>query len=139
MRFAGRGACTYDTALGFAEYPYAGKRLFVMTHRPRESVTAQPSSRTVSDVVARIGDAQRVYVDGGNVIRQFFAANLIATSRSPSCRSCSAPASGCSSAAKASIGSSCRTSRVVERARAAALHGQLASSTTSTRLATTID
>jgi dihydrofolate reductase len=72
----GRG--TYDTVLGFAEYPYAGKRVFVMTHRPAEARHgATFVAGTVGDVVARIGDAQRVYVDGGNVIRQFLAANLI--------------------------------------------------------------
>jgi dihydrofolate reductase len=63
----GRG--TYDTALGFAEYPYAGKRVFVMTHRPMESRHGETFvAGPVGDVVARIGDAQRVYVDGGKVI-----------------------------------------------------------------------
>jgi dihydrofolate reductase len=72
----GRG--THDTALGFAEYPYAGKRVFVMTHRPAESRHGETFvAGAVSDVVAHIGAARRVYVDGGNVIRQFFAANLI--------------------------------------------------------------
>ncbi|HMG19889.1 MAG TPA: dihydrofolate reductase family protein [Kofleriaceae bacterium] len=72
----GRG--TYDTVLGFAEYPYAGKRVFVLTHRPAEPRHGETFvAGTAHDVVARVGDAQRVYVDGGNVIRQFFAANLI--------------------------------------------------------------
>jgi dihydrofolate reductase len=72
----GRG--TYDTALGFADYPYAGKRVFVMTHRPADSRHGETFvAGSARDVAARIGDAQRVYIDGGNVIRQFFAANLI--------------------------------------------------------------
>lgn len=72
----GRG--TYETAIGFAQFPYAGKRVVVMTHRPAESrdgVTFVAGG--VSDVVAHLGEVPRVYVDGGNVIRQFFAANLI--------------------------------------------------------------
>ena len=72
----GRG--TYETAIGFAQYPYAGKRVFVMTHRPSEPRYGETFvTGGVSDVLAKLGDAQRVYVDGGNVIRQFFAANLI--------------------------------------------------------------
>jgi dihydrofolate reductase len=72
----GRG--TYDVVLGFPQWPYAQKRVIVMTNRLAE---ARPGvefvSGTVADVVARVGDAKRVYVDGGNVIRQFFAAGLI--------------------------------------------------------------
>jgi dihydrofolate reductase len=72
----GRG--TYDTVLGFAEYPYAGKRVFVVTHRPEASRYGEVFvAGTVGEIVTQIGDARRVYVDGGHVIRQFFAANLI--------------------------------------------------------------
>jgi dihydrofolate reductase len=72
------GRNTHDTALGFAEYPYAGKRVFVMTHRPVEPRHGETFvAGTASEVVARLGDVQRVYVDGGDVVRQFFAANLI--------------------------------------------------------------
>ena len=72
----GRG--TYDTVLGFDQWPYAGKRLIVMTRRP-----AQPRHGeelfcgSATELVARLGEAKRVYVDGGQVIRQFFAAGLI--------------------------------------------------------------
>jgi dihydrofolate reductase len=72
----GRG--TYDTVLGFADYPYAGKRVIVMTHRPVElRPGAEAFAGTARELVARLGDAKHVYVDGGNVIAQFFAANLI--------------------------------------------------------------
>src|SRR5439155_1104004 len=51
----GRG--TYDTVLGFADYPYAGKRLFVMTHRPAESRHGTTFvAGTVSDVNAPCDD-----------------------------------------------------------------------------------
>ncbi|HEY1813529.1 MAG TPA: dihydrofolate reductase family protein [Kofleriaceae bacterium] len=71
----GRG--TYDVVLGFADYPYAGKRVIVMTHRPAElRPGVELFAGTPSELVARLGDSH-VYVDGANVISQFFAANLI--------------------------------------------------------------
>ena len=74
----GRG--TYDTVLGFGEWPYPGKRVVVMTHRPGaarhgERFTGAPLDEVVAEV-SRAG-ARRIYVDGGNVIRQFLAARLI--------------------------------------------------------------
>jgi dihydrofolate reductase len=72
----GRG--TYDTAAGFPEWPYAGKRVVVLTRRPaepREGVTF--AAGTAREIAATLGDAKRVYVDGGDVIRQFLAADLI--------------------------------------------------------------
>ncbi len=72
------GRATYDTAIGFPEYPYAGKRVVVMTHRSVElRAGAEAFAGTPAELAARLGDARRVYVDGGTVIRQFFAANLI--------------------------------------------------------------
>ena len=72
------GRHTYETALGFAEWPYAGKRVLVMTHRPAEPRHGEAFvAGAVGEVVAHVGDAQRVYIDGGDVIRQFFAANLV--------------------------------------------------------------
>jgi len=69
----GRG--TYDTALGFPDWPYAGKRVIVLTHRPAESRHGEEFfAGPVTELDALTG---RTYVDGGNVIRQFLAANLI--------------------------------------------------------------
>ena len=71
----GRG--TYDTACGFAEWPYAGKQVVVMTHRPGTSRHGERyAAGTPAEVLAGTR-ATRVYVDGGNVIRQFVAAGLI--------------------------------------------------------------
>ena len=72
----GRG--TYDTALGFPEWPYGGKRVVVMTHRavePRHGTEA--FAGTPRELLAKLADARHVYVDGGNVIRQFLDAGLI--------------------------------------------------------------
>jgi dihydrofolate reductase len=72
----GRG--TYETALGFGDWPYRGKRVIVMTHRPAESRHGEElHAGAPADLLPRLAEAKRVYVDGGNVIRQFFAAGLI--------------------------------------------------------------
>jgi dihydrofolate reductase len=74
------GRNTYETALGFPEWPYAGKRCIVITHRDTPSrhgeqfFAGEPAA--LVEQLALAG-AQRLYVDGGAVIRQFLAANLI--------------------------------------------------------------
>jgi dihydrofolate reductase len=74
------GRNTYETALGFPEWPYAGKRCIVITHREAPSqhgeqfFAGEPAA--LVEQLALAG-AQRLYVDGGAVIRQFLAANLI--------------------------------------------------------------
>jgi dihydrofolate reductase len=74
------GRNTYETALAFAEWPYAGKRCIVLTHRETASVHGEQffSGEPVGLVeqLALVG-AQRLYVDGGAVIRSFFQAGLI--------------------------------------------------------------
>jgi len=78
------GRATYDTALGFERWPYAGKRVVVLTHdagrmpRHGEELVAVPSAQ-LGELVERLsGDGvKHVYVDGGAVIRQFVVANLV--------------------------------------------------------------
>jgi dihydrofolate reductase len=74
------GRKTYETALGFESWPYAGKRCIVMTHgtfapRHGEELYAGPPEGLVARLSAT--NARRAYVDGGDVIRQFLAAGLI--------------------------------------------------------------
>src|SRR4051812_40740693 len=72
------GRSTYETALGFDAWPYAGKRVVVMTHRPAEARHGETFfDGNAADLAARLSDAQRVYVDGGQVVSQFLAASLI--------------------------------------------------------------
>jgi dihydrofolate reductase len=72
----GRG--TYETVLGFDEWPYRDKRVIVMTHRPAEPRHGEEFfAGTTTALLARLSAARRVYVDGGKVIGQFFAAGLI--------------------------------------------------------------
>jgi dihydrofolate reductase len=74
------GRKTYDVVLGFGEWPYAGKRCVVLTHRPlgprhgEEFFDGSPA-----ELVERLGKegAKRAYVDGGAVIQQFLAADLV--------------------------------------------------------------
>jgi dihydrofolate reductase len=74
------GRKTYEVALTFPAWPYAGKRCIVLTHRKiepchgEESFSGKPKG--LVDELARDG-VRRVYVDGGEVIRQFLAAKLI--------------------------------------------------------------
>jgi len=74
------GRKTYETALGFDAWPYAGKRCVVLTHRPLEARHGEERHEGVLDVlVDRLGaeGVRRAYIDGGEVIRQFLAAGLI--------------------------------------------------------------
>lgn len=74
------GRSTYEVALGFSAWPYAGKRVVVLTHRapaPRhgeEFFAGEPAT-----LVERLGreGVKRLYVDGGAVIRQCLAAKLV--------------------------------------------------------------
>jgi dihydrofolate reductase len=74
------GRRTYDTVLGFDAWPYAGKRVIVMTHRSIAANHGEEafdgSAEALVDRLAREG-MRRLYVDGGVVIRQFLAAGLV--------------------------------------------------------------
>jgi dihydrofolate reductase len=74
----GRG--TYDTVRGFPSWPYGGKRCVVLTHDPPSPVHGE-QFHTGSPVPLleqlHAEGVRRVYVDGGAVIRQFLAADLI--------------------------------------------------------------
>lgn len=74
------GRATYDVVSAFPEWPYAGKRVVVLTHRPAESRHGEEffagSVRELADTLAAQG-VRRIYVDGGAVIRQFLDAGLL--------------------------------------------------------------
>jgi len=74
----GRG--TYDVVLGFDPWPYAGKRVVVLTHRPAsprhgEAFFSGPPAALVERLAAE--GARHLYVDGGSVVSQFLAAGLV--------------------------------------------------------------
>lgn len=74
------GRATYDLVATFPEWPYRGKRVAVLTHRPpsprhgEEFVAGEPA-----EVLARLAasGSESIYVDGGAVVSQFFAAGLL--------------------------------------------------------------
>lgn len=78
------GRKTYETALGFAKWPYAGKRVVVLSHTAPVIPSNLPGSvewmsGSPTEVVQRLGasGARRVYVDGGQTIQGFLQAGLI--------------------------------------------------------------
>lgn len=74
------GRSTYEVALGFEPWPYAGKRCFVLTRSAREPRHGEEFfSGSVRELHARLvaAGATRVYVDGGAVIQQFIEQRLI--------------------------------------------------------------
>ena len=75
------GRSTYNQALGFEPWPYAGKRCIVLTHTVPESKQGEEFYRGSPAVLVQTlssAGVRRVYVDGGTVIQQFLAAGLIA-------------------------------------------------------------
>jgi dihydrofolate reductase len=74
------GRKTYETALGFSGWPYAGKRCVVLTHAaPAAKHGEEFHDGPPEALVARLAaaGAKHAYVDGGMVIQQFLAAGLI--------------------------------------------------------------
>jgi dihydrofolate reductase len=68
----GRG--TYDVVTAFPTWPYGTKRVVVLTHRPAEP---REGVEFFSGDIAALQLPGRTYVDGGNVIQQFLAADRI--------------------------------------------------------------
>src|SRR5262249_58318599 len=74
------GRKTYETALGFASWPYAGKRCVVLTHgTPPSRHGEEPRAGEPAALVERLGaeGARRIYVDGGQGVSAFLAARLV--------------------------------------------------------------
>lgn len=76
------GRRTHDVVQGFGiDWPYGDTPVFVVTSRPLE--TDEPSVQAVSgtpaEILARVREVTDggVYVDGGEIIRQFLDADLI--------------------------------------------------------------
>lgn len=74
------GRQTYESVLAFAQWPYAGQRVKVLTHRPLEPRFSETACHgPIEQVLARLGaeGARGVYLDGGQVVRQALAAGLV--------------------------------------------------------------
>jgi dihydrofolate reductase len=77
------GRNTFDTALGFDEWPYGDKPVFVLSSRPLLPVppgaVVERMSGDPVDVLSQLETRgiQHVYVDGGITIQRFLRAGLI--------------------------------------------------------------
>jgi dihydrofolate reductase len=74
------GRTTWETACRFPEWPYGGKRVVVLTHRAAQGGHGELFWSGEPDaVLARLAaeGARRVYLDGGAVVSQFLAADLV--------------------------------------------------------------
>jgi dihydrofolate reductase len=74
------GRSTYDSVLSFPQWPFEGKRVVVLTHRPGapkhgESFHAGQLATLLQDL-AKAG-VQGVYLDGGHAIRQGLREGLV--------------------------------------------------------------
>jgi len=78
------GRNTFETVLGFDEWPYGRKRVVVLSHRPLD-LSAVKGGRVEqmggapAEIVARLAKsgARHLYVDGGLTIQEFLRAGLI--------------------------------------------------------------
>jgi dihydrofolate reductase len=74
------GRKTYETVLGFDAWPFAGKRVAVLTRTERASRFGERFlSGTPAEVLSALGreGARHVYADGGEVVTEFLAAGLL--------------------------------------------------------------
>ena len=78
------GRNTFDTVLSFGQWPYADKRLWVLSSRELALPAFVPPTVTRwSDSLAALVDeltahgVRKVYVDGGKTIQSFLQANLL--------------------------------------------------------------
>lgn len=76
------GRETHATVCAFSQWPWAGKRVVVLTHRPLDARNGEESAAgplgPVLDALGARG-SQAVYVDGGTVLRQAIAEGCLDT------------------------------------------------------------
>ena len=77
------GRNTYETALGFGQWPYGNKPVFVLSSRPLapapEGARVERVAGTPQEIVAQLSmrGVEHAYVDGGQTVQQFLRAGLI--------------------------------------------------------------
>jgi len=74
------GRATYETVLGFAEWPWAGKRVVVLTHRLIDAGHGETTHHgALAPLAARLAaeGVRHVYLDGGVAIRQALEEDLV--------------------------------------------------------------
>jgi len=74
------GRLTYETMLGFEPWPLTARRVIVLTHRPLSPRHGEtPHSGDLAPLFDQLGreGVRRVYLDGGQAIRQALREDLI--------------------------------------------------------------
>jgi dihydrofolate reductase len=77
------GRNTYEKVMTFASWPYAGKRVVVLTSRPLDVASARVAVEVMSgsprEIVARLKatGATHAYIDGGITVQSFLREGLI--------------------------------------------------------------
>src|SRR5438876_1199603 len=74
------GRATYETVLPFEVWPYSGKRVIVLTHRPLDARHGETTySGALAPMATRLAaeGVGRVYLDGGIAIRQGLDEDLV--------------------------------------------------------------
>jgi dihydrofolate reductase len=74
------GRSTYDTVLGFEAWPWGGKRVVVLTHRPIAAVHGETTHEgSLAPLMARLASegVRSIYLDGGVAIRQGMEEDLV--------------------------------------------------------------
>src|SRR5205823_4372730 len=109
------GRTMHDVVNGWGDDPGFGVPVFVVTHRPHETVVKGDTSFEfvtggIDDALARAraaaGEKNVIVMGGGDVLRQFLAAGLVDEVTPRSRRSCSEQASACSTGSPAPISAS---------------------------------
>jgi dihydrofolate reductase len=78
------GRATFETVLGFSEWPYGDKRVIVLSSRPLDlaalrDLPVEQMGGEPAEIVARLEarGVGHIYVDGGITIQRFLRAGLI--------------------------------------------------------------
>lgn len=75
------GRRTWEVVRGFSPWPYAGKRMVVLTHRPLDGAAhgEEAVEGGLDAVLERLGaeGVRHVYVDGGDTARQALAIDAV--------------------------------------------------------------
>lgn len=72
------GRRTYEVALGFPEWPHAGRRVVVVSRTPCPAKHGvEVTAEAPAALVERLAGCARAYIDGGTLIRAFLRAGLI--------------------------------------------------------------
>lgn len=65
------GRKTYDTVLTFPDWPFATKKVIVLTHRKLDSIHGETTwAGSLSELINTLPASSHAYLDGGNVISQ---------------------------------------------------------------------